>query len=218
MQYVQMLKQAMTELAGSGAAAEMIAELNQIPQMETVDKLTALEGAINRLRSMVVEALMSEFAMMLLMDFFQFYTREQRIAILGPAGQTFEDFDFDPGNLIPDDILKRMPDGSMAPRGERAREFFKYFTYQISPGSMLNSAGMQDKLLYTMLARSGSIDIITLLEKLNIPNLGIPPDLPSGVLPRLMWQQQMGIGMAVNPQGRKASGGAAPGIKMTESK
>jgi hypothetical protein len=217
MQYVQFLKQAMTEMAGSGAAAEMIAELNQIPQMETVDKLTALEGAINRLRSLVIEAFMSEFSMMLLMNFFQFYTREQRIAILGPAGQTFEDFDFDPGNLIPHSIGKRMPDGSAPPRGERAREFFRYFTYQIAPGSLLNSASIQDKMLYMQLARSGVIDIATLLEKLNIPNIGLPADLPSGIMARLQWQQQNGIGMAVNPAGRKASGGAGPSIKMTES-
>ncbi len=217
MEYWKLLRDGMSDLAGSSGAADMIAELNQIPQMETVDKIIAMEGAVNRLRSLVIEAFMSEFAMMLLMNFMQFYTREQRIAVLGNQGQTLDDFDFDPGNMIPHDILAKMPDGSPAPRGERAREFFKYFTYSIAPGSLLNSAGIQDKMLYLQLARTGAIDIVTMLEKLNVPNLGLPADFPSGILQRLQWQQQNGIGMAVNSAGRKASGQTGPRQVMKES-
>src|SRR5579859_7189635 len=217
MEYFKLLRDGMSDLAGNAAAAQMIAELNQIPQMETVEKIIAMEGAVNRLRSLVIEAFMSEFAMMLLMNFFQFYTREQRIAILGQQGQTFEDFDFDPGNLIPHDILPPMPDGTPAPRGERAREFFRYFTYQIAPGSLLNSAGIQDKMMYMALARAGVIDIATLLQKLNVPNIGEPEGMPSDILGRLKWQEANGIGMAVSPQGRKATAQSAPRMKMSES-
>lgn len=215
--YWQLLKDGMSDLGGSAAAAQMIAELNQIPQMETVDKLTALQGLVSKLRSLVIEQFMSEFAMMLLMNFFQFYTREQRIAVLGKSGQTLEDFDFDPNSLIPADIGTPMPDGSPAPRGERAREFFRYFTYQIAPGSLLNSASMQDKMLYMQLARTGAIDIVTMLEKLNVPNLGLPEDFPTGILQRLQWQMNTGVGMAVNPAGRKASGQDSPRMKISES-
>jgi hypothetical protein len=217
MQYFEALKAGMSELAGSSGAAEAIAELNQIPQMETVDKLVALEGSVNRLRSLVIEAFMSEFAMMLLMNFFQFYTREQRIAILGPSGQTFADFDFDPGNLIPHDILKPMPDGTPAPRGERAQELFRYFSYQVAPGSLLNSASAQDKLTYLLLAKAGVMDLVSLMEKLGISGIGAPPDLPTGIIPRLMWQQQMGIGMAVNSSGRKQENTSGPRVKMSTS-
>jgi hypothetical protein len=72
-------------------------------------------------------------------------------------------------------------------------------------------------MLYTQLARAGVIDIATLLEKLNIPNIGEPEGLPSDILGRLQWQQQMGIGMAVSPAGRKASGQAGPRIVTKES-
>lgn len=214
--YLGALKDAQKELAGTSSAADVMA-LNQLPQMDTLEAIIAAEGAINRLRSLVIEAFMSEFAMMFLMNTFQFYTRAQRIAILGPQGQTFEDFDFDPGNLIPHDLLPPMPDGSPAPRAERAREFFRYFSYQIAPGSMLNSASAQDKMLYMQLARAGALDLPTLLEKLNIPNIGLPPDLPSGILQRLQWQQQQGIGMAVNSAGRKASGESSPRLVTKES-
>lgn len=217
MSYWQLLRDGMNELAGNAGMAQMIAELNQIPQMETVDKLTALGGVINTLRSLVIEAFMSEFAMMLLMNFFQFYTREQRIAVLGSQGQTFEDFDFDPGNLIPHDILKPMPDGTPAPRGERAREFFKYFTYQIAPGSLLRSADLPEQLKYVQLARMGAIDLATLLEKLNIPSLGLPQDFPTGILQRLQWQAANGVGLSVSPVGRKATAQSGPRIKMSES-
>lgn len=217
MQYWQMLRDGMNDLAGNAGIAQMIAELNQIPQMETVDKLTALGGVINTLRSLVIEAFMSEFAMMLLMNMFQFYTREQRIAVLGQAGQTLEDFDFDPGNLIPHDALPPMPDGSPAPKGERAREFFRYFTYQVAPGSLLRSADLPEQMKYIQLARAGVIDLVTLLEKLNVPNIGAPQDLPGDILGRLQWQQMHGIGMAQGPAGRKASGQEAPRMKMSES-
>lgn len=216
MQYFEALKSGQKELAGSANTSDIMA-LNQLPQLDTLETLIAAEGAINRLRSLVIEAFMSEFAMMLLMNFFQFYTQAQRIAILGPQGQTFEDFDYDPGSLIPSEIGSPFPDGSSAPRAERAQEFFRYFTYSIAPGSLLNSASAQDKMLYMQLARSGVIDIATLLEKLNIPNIGLPTDLPSGIMQRLQWQQQQGIGMAVNPTGRKASGQAPPRLTTKES-
>lgn len=216
-QYFQLLKDGMNELSGNVDMSQLT-NLGQLPQLDTLDRLIAAEASVNKLRSLVIEAFMSEFAMMLLMNFFQFYTQAQRIAILGPQGQTFEDFDFDPGTLIPAEIGQPMPDGSPAPRGERAREFYRYFTYQIAPGSLLNSASIQDKLMYMQLARAGVIDLVTLLEKLNVPNIGVPPDLPTGIMQRLQWQQSSGIGMAVNPAGRKASGSEAPRIKTVESK
>jgi hypothetical protein len=217
MQYFTLLRDGMSDLAGISGVQQMIAELNQIPQMETVDKLTALGGVINTLRSLVIEAFMSEFAMMLLMNFFQFYTVAQRVAVLGNQGRTFEDFDFDPGNLIPHDALPPMPDGTPAPRGERAREFFRYFTYQTAPGSLLRSADLPEQMKYIQLARAGVIDLITLLEKLNIPNIQAPQDLPTGIIPRLQWQQANNIGMAQNPAGRKASGQQGPRLKVSES-
>jgi len=214
--YLGALKDAQKELAGASNASDILA-LNQLPQLDTLEAIIAAEGAINRLRSLVIEAFMSEFAMMLLMNFFQFYTQAQRIAILGPQGQTFEDFDYDPGNLIPHDVLPPMPDGSPAPRQERAREFFRYFSYQVAPGSLLNSASQQEKMMYMALARAGVIDVATLLEKLNVPNIGLPENYPTGILARLQKQQEMGIGMAVSPQGRKASGQDTPRMVMKES-
>lgn len=214
--YLEALKSAQKELAGATTAADIMS-LNQLPQMDTLEAIIAAEGAINRLRSLVIEAFMSEFAMMFLMNTFQFYTQAQRIAILGPQGQTFEDFDFDPGSLIPHDVIPPMPDGNPAPRAERAREFFRYFSYQIAPGSLLNSASQSEKMLYMALARAGVIDIATLLEKLNIPNVGLPSDYPSGIMQRLQKQQELGIGMAVSPEGRKASAQSSPRMVMKES-
>jgi len=217
MQYGTTLEQMMDKLAGNAAAMQAIAELNQLPQLDTVERLIGLMGQVNRLRSLVIEAFMSEFAMMLLMNFFQFYSQAQRIAILGPSGQTWEDFDYDPENMIPSDIGQKMPDGSLVPRYERAREFYRYFTYQISPGSLLNSASVQDKLMMLTLMRAGVVDPITALEKLGVGNLGLPQDVPSGILPRLMWCKKNGLMPEVNSSGRKASGQAQPRIKMSES-
>ena len=72
-------------------------------------------------------------------------------------------------------------------------------------------------MMYMALARAGVIDIATLLEKLNVPNIGLPPDIPSGIIARLQWQQENGIGMAVSPEGRKASAQSSPRMVMKES-
>ncbi len=181
-----------------------------------------------RLRSRCMEAFLREFAMMTLMNFFQFYTQPMRCAILGPKGNTFEDFDFDPGTLIPDMLAQGFMtgDGNPLPRYERAREFIRFFAYQIAPGSLLAASEVTDKLMYLQLTRMGIMDPATLMQKLGVSNLGLPEDLPEGVLPRLQWFQQNGIGLAPGPAsgggagggpGRPASGQQMPRMTVKES-
>ena len=187
--------------------------LNQIPSAETVEKMMESMSLSVRLRSRVMETFLREFAMMVASNFFQFYTLPQRIAVLGASGMTFDDFDFDPGTLIPDMLDMGMMDekGNPLPRQERAQAFLRYFTYHIAPGSLLAASEVTRKLMYLQLYRAGMIDMWTLGEVLGIPNLGEPP---AATIPeRLVLQQQMGIGATVSAAGRKASGQQMPSMK-----
>ena len=53
---------------------------------------------------------MSEFAMMLLMNSFSCTPAHNGSPSSGRRAD-FEDFDFDPGNLIPHDVIPPMPNG-----------------------------------------------------------------------------------------------------------
>lgn len=228
MEWIKALIDEMKDLSGTQELSSLV-QLGQIPSSETVERMIESWSPAIRLRSRVMESFLRELAMIVLMNFFQFYTVKQRIAVLGPRkGTTFEDFDFDPDTLIPDMLSMGMMDGdgNPLPRYERARTFIRYFTYQIAPGSLLAASEVTDKLMYLQLTRMGIMDPATLMEKLAVGNLGLPPDFPDGIIPRLQWFMQQQIGLAPGPAsgggagggpGRPASGQAMPRMTVKES-
>lgn len=225
--HVDLIKNAMSDVSGV-AALQSVMQLAQMPSADTVDKIIASMSPSVRARSRVLEAFVSEVAIIMAFNFAQFYTLPMRLMVLGPNGVTREDFDFDPGTIIPDfvhaqdmdyrgiptsDAINRGP----LPKYERAQEFMRQFTFHTAPGSMLSASDMEDQLKYLQLARSGLVDHWTLLEKLNVPNVGMPADLPSDITGRLLYEQKVGLGMAISPTGRKASGDKPPRQVVKES-
>jgi hypothetical protein len=171
---------------------------------------------------------MREFATMMAYNFAQFYTLPRRFTILGAEGVTQEDFDFDPKSMIPDFVdpedldnngnptqhaLARGP----LPRYERSKNFLRQFSFHIAPNSMLASSETERKMLYLQLSRAGLVDHWTLLDILGIPNVGTPPAGAVTITDRLLEEQNMGLGMQVNPAGRKASGQSTPRLTVKES-
>lgn len=199
--------------------------LNQIPSADSIDKIMEAMTPESRLRSRVLEAFIREFAIITAYNIAQFWTLPMRIAVLGPGGVTMEDFDYDPGTLLPDyihsddfDVQGRVTAEALArgpmPRYNRAKESMRQFSMHIAPGSLLSSSEMVDKLMYLQLARMGMVDAETLANKYGIPNFGtIPGDT---ILEKLAAQAQMGLG-AQSPVGRPPSGQDAPRIKVSES-
>jgi hypothetical protein len=61
------------------------------------------------------------------------------------------------------------------------------------------------------------MDIFTLLETLGIPNVGPLPDDVRTIVDRLQYQASLGLSMAANAAGRKATGQETPRITMKES-
>lgn len=228
MEWIKALIEEMKDLSGTQELSSLV-QLGQLPSSETIERMVESWSPAIRLRSRVMEAFLRELAMMILMNFFQFYTVAQRIAILGPRkGITFEDFDFDPDTLVPDMLSMGLMDesGNPLPRYERARTFIRYFAYQIAPGSLLAASEVTDKLMYLQLTRMGIMDPASLMEKLAVPNLGLPADFPDGIIQRLQWFQQQQIGLAPGPAsgggkgggpGRPASGQQMPRMTVKES-
>ena len=225
-EWLNLMFSQMKELSGTEDMTDL-AELGQVPASETVERMLMAKSSAIRLRSRMMESFMRELAMMVLMNFFQFYDAPRRLAALGPNGLTFEDVDFDPGTLIPDMLDMGLMDnwGNPLPRHERALKFISYFSYHIAPGSLLAASGVTDKLMMLQLTRMGACDFLTLLQKLDINNIApanILEQAGDTIMERLQWQQTVGLGMQVGPAGasaagRKATGQAMPRMKISES-
>lgn len=225
--HIEWLQREMKELSGVVDASQLM-KLGQLPSNSTVE--TILQGMTPalRLRSRIMEAVFRSLAMQMAYNFTQFYTLPIRVSILGPGGITQDDFDFDPGSLMPDFVHDRdyHSDGSITPdavlRGplpkyNRAKEFMRRFIFKIAPGSLLNAAQVEQRLIYLQLARAGWMDIFTLWETLGIPNIGVLPDNVRTIPERLQYQQQIGLSGDVNAAGRKASGQEIPRLVTKES-
>lgn len=209
---IKFLIDEMETLSGVRDLSQMM-RLGQLPSAETVEKMLESMTPTVRLRSRVMEAYLREFALITASNFFQFYDTARRVAALGPDGLTFEDFDYDPGTMIPQFVnakdeaaYKSGPGGVIRPRGERAREFLRQFTYHIAPGSLLASSEVTQKLLYLQLMRGGVVDIWTALDKLGIPNVGAPPNGANTITERLMAQNAIGLGPGGGPAGASQAG------------
>jgi hypothetical protein len=197
-------------------------QLKQMNADTTVESLLENLGPTIRTKGRVLESFMRELGAMMRGNFMQFYTVAQRVEILGVEGADFEDYYFDPGTLVPTftgtqfaesfgadavgEASRFATDEGLKSRAERAREHLRSFTYFVAPGSLLSLAKTQDKLLYLQLFRAGIIDPVTLLEKLEIPNIGELPGSPKTIIERMQAAAEQGYEGAVSAAGRKASG------------
>ncbi len=87
-------------LAGT-ANLEQLMQLRQMPSADTIQKyFEALTPEI-RYEGRMLEAFLRPLAEMWKTNTFQFMTASRRIAILGDAGLALQDFDYDPGVLVP---------------------------------------------------------------------------------------------------------------------
>ena len=189
--------------------------------------MRAMTPAI-RFRSRIMEAFTRTFAQQLAYNFTEFYTFPVRVTILGPGGITQDDFDFDPGTMMPDyvhmddfDVDGNLKPQSLLrgplPKYNRAKEFLRRFAFKIQPGSLLSAAQTEQKLVYLMMWRGGIIDTYTLWEIFNVPNIGNLPDGVRTVPERIQWCQNNGLGGNVSPEGRKAGTDQGPRVVMKQS-
>jgi len=241
MEFLSMFLQEFDNLAGT-ANLQALLSLRQSPSGETIQKyLEALTPEI-RLEGRYLESALREVAEILKCNIFQFYSTQRRIIALGDAGLQLEDLDYNPGNLVPSMAVGAegyTPElDKSQPPDKRAQFFMGQFSFFVAPGSLLAMHATERKMMYLQLSRLGFMDFWSLMEMLEIPNVGTPPPtpLPTGemmpgidpmtgqvtqvpvteirvpqtITERLIAQAQLGIGMSVSPAGRKASGEEPP--------
>ena len=224
MQSIQWSLEMMQKQSGTVDPSSM-ASLAQIPSDDTIDALFKAMTPGIRLRSRILEGCYKDLAEMQLYGMMEWDSITKRVAMLGPSAVTHEDFDYDAHTQIPDDV----PDGSTGdiastaeafglqnprPLYARCRAMLQSFVCQFDPSSLLNSAHQQELLQWFMLSKMGFCSVFTLFEKMGKLAMFAPPGMtiPPDEIGRLALQQQLGIGMIANAQGRKSTDAAPPSM------
>lgn len=204
-----------------------LAQLKALNADMDVEQLLENLGPSIRTKGRILEVFLRELGEMMKGNFFQFYPIKRRVEILGKDGMDFEDFDFDPGTLVPafapidlGEEAGRFYDADESgkysipkTRADRAKEHIRSFSYFITPNSLLSLAKTQDKLMYLQLFRMGALDMITLLEELGVSNIGDVSDMPKDVMGRMQWAASQGLVGAISAAGRHATGQEMPQMR-----
>lgn len=217
------LRDRMEDISGvkSITQAFSMGEAGQVPEGETVEKLMRFMSVQNRARSLNLERAQMEVGLMQTYNFAEFYDVRRRYAVLGDDGITPDDFDFDPDSIIPsytngDFKENGVPDGDRVfdprPRMDRARDFYSgQFSLAVKPGTLMNSAGQNRKMMFMLLRARGDMDLYTTLREMGVENIG--PEPPGTVYERVMAEKtMMGMpgGLPPGPGGPAGGGPSTP--------
>jgi hypothetical protein len=171
-----------TDMAGTANLSALL-QLRQLPSADTIEKYYEALTPEIRQEARQVEAFMRDLSHMILGGYLQFLTPAKREAVLGEGGVLLQDFDQDPGNMVPA-ISPGQPgytpelDPALTTRDERAQFAMKLFVFTVAPNSILAIAASEVKMRNFQLYRMGCLDFWTLLESLEVPNVGPPPAIP----------------------------------------
>lgn len=169
LEYISFLVGQMDELSGV-RGLNQLAQLKAMPSDDAMEKYTDALSPLLRLRARSIELSLGELAEMIKVGFFQYYDAARRMQILGKDGLAMEDFDFDPGSLVP-----QADPANPTSREERAVKHHRNFTFSIAPNSFLNVSHTTQKMLILQLFRANMLDPWTAWEAFDLPNIGKPP-------------------------------------------
>lgn len=159
---------------------------------DQMEKLMSMSGPIVKGISREMERAMRDIAEMFKYLVFQYYTTPKIMQIVGIDGITPENFDFDPGNLVPSHLpgeITAKP--SIHTRRQRAHWIADHVTFFITPNTLHQVTQMTQKMIYMQLWRQGfPIDPWTLAEIFNIGDFGKKPEGTNDIMSRwLAWQK-----------------------------
>jgi hypothetical protein len=152
--------------------------LKQMPNQESIEKLLGANSPILTDMARNMESSMRQLGELWKTMAFQWETTAMRMRLLGIDGVSVEDFDYDPGNLIPSHMPGEDPEQpSTFKKMERARFHMDSFQYMVVPNSIANITQTMRRMIFLQLWRDKSFPLSpwTLAEQLDIPNFGPSP-------------------------------------------
>lgn len=144
-----------------------------LPDKDTITQFEQALSPILKRRARGMECALAELAEMVKFGFFQYYTREKRISILGDNGKVEEEFLFKPNELIPSGEVDNDDYANSLQR------FAQQFTFTVAPNSFLNVSHAAQRMMILQLFRANGIDIWSLWESMDLANIG---EIPEGSL------------------------------------
>lgn len=152
-QFFQAVSGEFDRLAGAVDTGKMAGK-KQMPGGDAIEQMRDAANPAIRLEGRYIEDFLRDTGMLAISNIFQFYTARQRLRILGGNGLTWQDFDYNPGNMVPD--------------AERKEEHYMNFSMEIAPGSLLGTNKSQEKTAAMTLFKLGAISRGALLRKLDL--------------------------------------------------
>jgi hypothetical protein len=154
-----------------------IAKMKSAGDEDTLTKMAELAGPIVKGISRDMERSFRDMCEMFKYLVFQYYTTPKVMQIVGPDGVTPENFDFDPGNLVPSHLPgEDQGRPSVFSRQHRAMWMADHLPFMIVPNTLHRLNQTSQKLMFLQLARGGQpIDPWSLFDVLGIPNVGPKP-------------------------------------------
>lgn len=190
LEMIQYLKGEMDEISGV-RGLQQLAQLKQMPSADTLEKYMDALSPLLRLRARAIEVSLGELAELIKVGFFQYYDTDRRMQILGVDGISLEDFDYDPGNLVP----SHLPGDT---REQRASVHHRNFTFSVAPNSFLNVSHTTQKMLVLQLLRANLMDPWTAWESFDLANVG---QAPAETIPeRMIAARKMGLQPGPTPE------------------
>jgi hypothetical protein len=231
LEFLKEMTSTFQDLSGT-ANLQQLLELRQSPGADTIRAYYEALTPELRQEGRMIEAFLRDVGEQTKVTTFQFESSAKRVALLGDAGLALQDFDYDPNTLVPAlepfDPTTGQPtpgytkelDASL-PRDQRAQFFHKQFVFTIAPNSLLAMNAQEQKMLRLQLARMGYYDFWSLMENLEIPNVGQPPPMPLPPLEQpdpneVLKDLQAQTGLTTDPTtGQQVQGPPAPPQKYT---
>lgn len=136
------------------SAAQQAAAKRQMPSADALDRMRESLTTPLRLKFRNVEVFLRDIGEQFISNAFQFLNDKRRFFMLGEKGMTFEDFDYDPGTMVP--------------AGVPPNEFAQQFTFLIQPGSLIGVNRTEKALLALRLRQMGDLDRKHLYEFLDV--------------------------------------------------
>lgn len=130
-----------------------LAGKGQVPGGESIEAMRDLANPAVRLEGRYIEAFLRDSGTQVISNIFQFYTRGQRLRILGENGLTWSDFDYKPEKM-------------MCPDGEVAEDHWRNFSMDIAQGSLLGSNKVQEAQAAMSLFKINGISRKAMLRQL----------------------------------------------------
>lgn len=153
MQVIQLAAREMDQSSGVAAVDEAVRK-NQVPSGDTLDQIREAKQTPIRLKGRNIEIFLRSLGQMSIFNTFQFYGIKRRMFMMGGAGLTEADFDWDPGTVIP--------------KGQDPQDFAKRFSFLVEQGSLLNVNRVERAITLQRLRQTKDIDRRTLISNLDL--------------------------------------------------